>query len=291
MYIPSSTTRVIVQGATGKEGQRAVEYMVRFGTKVVAGVTPGKGGQSVHGVPIFNSVNEAIALVGPVDASSLYVPPFSTLSAVKEALSGGVRFIHILTEGVPYKDVSMSIDTCTKAHVTLLGPGSLGYMAPGKIRIGMLGGLDAHEKYIPGGLALVSRSGGMANEIAHALYIQERGLHSMVHVGGELLTSTTVVEWIQHAMDNDEVSKVALFEESTYSLDTLTEYVSTTALRKPFILYLVGLSQYIIPHGAQFGHISSLMKKDTRTLERSIEILSTHGVYVATSYTNFLLSL
>src|SRR3989344_8193830 len=168
-------TKVLVQGITGKEGSKAAEQMIAYGTKVVAGVTPGKGGQEVLGVPVFNSVKEAIEKVGNVDGTVLYVPPLFVKDAAIEAIEAGVKFILIVTEKVPTKDESYIYALAKKNGVTLIGPSSVGLISPSrKIKIGSIGGATPDRAFTDGEVAIISKSGGMTSEIG--IHLKNNGL-------------------------------------------------------------------------------------------------------------------
>ena len=136
--------KIIIQGITGREGQRALQFMQNYNTQVIAGVTPGKGGQEVNGIPVFNSIKE---INKKIDISSIYVPAFAAKTAIQEAVKNDIKYVHCLTEGIPYQDLSEVVSLCNKKKVQLLGPGSIGHLIVDHGRIGMLGGDKPQKTY------------------------------------------------------------------------------------------------------------------------------------------------
>src|SRR3989338_508799 len=208
-----TNAKILVQGATGREGQRAIEFMKNYGTNVVAGVTPGKGGQEVLGVPIFNSIKEALGKVGPVDAVSTYVPPPACLSAIKEVIESEIPFIHLITDGVPYQDLASMVKLCRDNNVQFLGPGSLGVLTIGQGRVGFLGGTDPKKDYQAGEVSIISRSGGMTNEVAHYLNQYGIGLRTMIHLGSDKISGANVGEAINALSQDKQTKIIVVFEE------------------------------------------------------------------------------
>ena len=281
--------KVIVAGATGREGVRAVEFMNSYGTNVVAGVTPGKGGQSVEGTPIFNTVKEAIDSVGPVSISSMYVPALSVVSAVKEAVEAGISNIHILTEGVPVRDLAYIKKLCNDNNVSLLGPGSMGVLIVGVGRVGMIGGVNPSDVYLNGKVSVISRSGGMANEIAHYLSLRSIGLRAVIHIGSEPIVGTRLVDQVKTFFDDVGTNTIVIFEEvSSSDLLGLAVFLKENGLKKRIMINLVGTSEAIIPDGAPFGHIDALVKGDIGERELNIKTLMDLGVEVVDSYEEFV---
>jgi len=179
--------RVLVQGITGREGQALTRLMREFGTNVVAGVTPGKGGQGVQGVPVFDSVGEAMASAGPIDISTIFVPARSVKSAAIEAIEAGVKLLLLVPDRVPVWD-AMGIAKCAQERgARFIGPNTLGVLSPGKAVLGMIGGKasSAREWFKPGDVGIISRSGGMTSSCGYYLGQQGIGLSTLVHVGGD----------------------------------------------------------------------------------------------------------
>jgi len=281
--------RIVVQGATGREGQRAIAFMKDYYTNVVAGVTPGKGGQEVLGVPIFNSVQAAVDAVGPVDISSLYVPPAAIKAAVSEAISAGVRFVHLIAESIPYQDLAWIRNFCVVNQVTFLGPGSLGVLVVDEGRVGFLGGDKPATIYRSGTVSLISRSGGMANEIAYYFLYHGVGLRILVHLGSELIAGLSLVEQIKILEADKKTKTIAVFEEViNNNLQALADFCQTRDQTKRIVICLSGQAQSIMPAGVSFGHAENLIKQQDNLLERNIDRLKKAGVIIINSYQDFL---
>ena len=277
--------RVLVQGATGREGQRAIAFMRQYGTEVVAGVTPGKGGQEVAGVPVFNSVREALRAVGKIGAASQYVPPFAVAAAVAEAAEAGIPFVHVLTEGVPLKDLAQCVASCRQRGVRLLGPGSLGMLVVGEGRIGMLGGLDPRA-YPSGTTSVISRSGGMANEIARYLAEKGNGLRAVVHLGAEPIAGASLTDALEMLISDPGTARIVVFEEQAGADSTLLfDFGSRPAVSKPVLLSLVGVSSSALPEGAPFGHADALLGHAARPPDP--DALRRAGIMLVDSYEAF----
>ena len=154
---------MLVQGITGKEGSKSAKEMMEYGTKVVAGVTPGKGGQSVEGVPVYNTVKEAKKSHTEINATVLYVPPTGLKSAAIEAIDSGIPLLNIITEHVPIQDSAYIYAYAKKKGAKIMGPSSVGIISPGKCRLGSIGGIDPSIQFVPGNIGVISKSGGMSS--------------------------------------------------------------------------------------------------------------------------------
>ncbi len=266
--------RMIVQGATGTEGRRAVEFMKSYGTNVVAGVTPGKGGQEVSGVPIFNSIAEVISEIGTIDGTSLYVPPAANKAAVTEAVNNGITFVHILTEGTPRKDLAYLVTLCKQKGVLLLGPGSLGIIVTDINRIGMIGGPNPKETYTKGTISVISRSGGMANEIVHFLAQHEHGVRAVVHLGAEKSTGVSLTEQLTTFLNDSETETIVIFEEIMHhDLTALYNFAQHQSVSKPIFLIVAGTSFTRVPADRPFGHFENLLNNSSNHFFKSFEDL------------------
>jgi succinyl-CoA synthetase alpha subunit len=283
--------RVLIQGITGREGLRAAEFMLRSGTEIVAGVTPGKGEQEVAGVPVFNSVAEAVRAVGSVDATSIYVPAKAVLPAALEAIASGIKLIHILAEGMPMRDKVALYAHAEREGVSLLGPGSLGVLWVGVARLGMIGGPDPNASYHPGNVSIMSRSGGMVNEIAHYLSLKGLRFRTMIHLGEEIVPGSTLVRELAKLLDDPETERILIFDEVTgppASFCALAEYATSKGLQKPVMMTLAGLAEHIMPAGVPFGHAEVLLKKAGEEIVDLRTMLRDAGIEMVTSYEQFV---
>src|SRR3989344_3586370 len=162
-------TKVLVQGITGKEGQKVTLQMKNYGTKVLAGVTPGKGGQEVHGVPVYNTIAEALENHPGINTSLISVPNFAVFGAIKEAIENKIPLINVFTEHVPIADTAKAIAMAKEVGVRLVGPSSMGIISPGIGKVGQIGGEDPRGVFSKGNVGVISKSGGMSSEVSWIL--------------------------------------------------------------------------------------------------------------------------
>ena len=186
-------TRVAVQGITGGQARFDTEWCIRYGTRIVSGVTPGRGGETVHGVPVYDTMRRAMA-EHPADASVLYVPGAMVKPAVMEAIDAGIRLLLVTAEYVPLHDVVQIVAMARNAGVRLVGCNTNGVISPGKSKLGGVGGMDPAEIYAPGRIGVCSRSGGMTAEISLALMQAGYGVSTSVAMGGDRVTGTSLAE-------------------------------------------------------------------------------------------------
>jgi len=189
------SSRVVVQGITGREAAGFTRECLDYGTRVVAGVTPGKGGAEVYGVPVFDAVADAVEATG-ADVALLSVPPTLALDAMLEAIEAGMPLLVVITERIPQRDVATALEAARRAGARVVGPNSLGVITPGAAKIGSIGGpaADVARAYQPGTIGIASRSGGMTTELASLLTHAGIGQSTCVRVGGDPLIGTTLLD-------------------------------------------------------------------------------------------------
>ena len=195
MILANADTSILVQGITGREAATFTRESLDYGAKIMAGVTPGKGGTTLHGVPVFDTVNEAVQRQH-FDATIISVPPRYVLDAAYEAVSNGIKLLIIVTERIPRRDVVLLLEAAAKHDARVIGPNSLGIISPGHTRIGMAGGsVDAvYRAYSPGCVGIVSRSGGMMTEIASMLTQKGIGQSTCVSIGGDPIVGSNILD-------------------------------------------------------------------------------------------------
>lgn len=255
---------VIIQGITGKEGQKAAAAMSSYGTNVVGGVRPGKAGETVHGVPVFDTVQACVDSCGPIDVTTIYVPPFAAKSAMLEAIEAGVSQINCIVERVPIKDTAYCLAAAKEKDIHIIGPSSLGYIAPGIGRIGVVGGaLDQVEEiYTPGCVGIISRSGGMTNEVAWQIRQAGLGQSTAVHVGGDLLMGTTYTDLLAQFEQDEQTDVIVLFGEHGGSYEfEVADMIEAGNLTKPLAMYVGGKFASRLPEGMTIGHAGAIVEK------------------------------
>ncbi len=276
-------TRVLVQGITGRTGEFATRYMLEYGTKVVAGVTPGRGGSRVWGIPVFDSVKEALEEVGRVDATITLVPPAHLLEAVTEAVEAGIGYVLIPTERVPVHDAMRILALAKRRGVRVQGPGSFGVISPGKAVMGWVGGsLElAKEAFVPGKVGVISRSGGQTTTTSWAISRAGFGITTAVHTGSEPLVGLTEAELLAMFEEDEETNAVVLFAEiGGVQEEEAAEFVSNGGFTKPLIAYVAGR---MLPKGMRFSHASAMVVGDKGSAESKIGAFKEAGVKLAES--------
>ncbi len=275
--------KLIGQGITGFEGSRALPRMLEFGTQIVAGVTPGKGGLVLEGVPIFNTVSEAINKVGEVDGSVIFAPPLRTLDAVKEALEAGINFLLVGAEKVPTKDEAIMYQLAKEHHASIIGPSSVGLINPRrKLRIGFLAVAKTERAYQEGEVAVISKSGSMTSEIALHLKNNNLGVSWALGIGGDIIPGTDFSDFLLE-LENDPQSKASvIFGElgGTFE-ERVAKLVKEGRISKPVVAFIVGDFTTKLPKEVQFGHAGAIIEGTRGLPENKRKILREAGVKVA----------
>ncbi|MGH7775292.1 MAG: succinate--CoA ligase subunit alpha [Candidatus Binatia bacterium] len=276
-------SRVLVQGITGQQARTHVSYMIRYGTRVVAGVAPGKGGALLDGVPVYDSVRSAIGK-RPADISVLFVPAPYAKDAALEAIENGIPLVVVLAEGVPHHDAAEIIDRAVKIGVRIIGPNSQGMISPGKAKLGGTGGAEPEKLYTPGPVGIISRSGGMGGEIANLLSRRGIGQSTTISIGGDLLIGTGFVPLLRLFEKDPETEVVVLFgEPGTGHEEEVAELARGGGFTKPLIALVVGESLEKMPRGMSFGHTSSIIERGLGSPARKKKLLREAGVQVVES--------
>ncbi len=266
-------TRVVVQGITGKEGQFHTRQCAAYGTRVVAGVTPGKGGQEVEGIPVFHTVEEAVRRTG-ADCSLIFVPPPFAAEAICEAADAGVRLIVAITEGIPVLDMMRVKNYLAGKPVRLIGPNCPGIITPGEAKIGIMPGA-IHK---PGGpIGVVSRSGTLTYEVVHQLTRVGLGQTTCIGIGGDPVNGTSFVDCLA-AFENDPETRgvVLVGEIGGQAEETAAKFVQER-MSKPVVGFIAGLTA---PPGRRMGHAGAIISGGSGTARAKIEALRTAGIHV-----------
>jgi len=278
--IIDENTTVLVQGITGREGSARTRFMFEYGTKVAGGVTPGRGGEEVWGVPVFNTVNEAIEAVGKIDMSVTFVPGPQVKDAVIEAIDAGIKKVVMPVERVPLHDSLEIIARARKKKAMIIGPGSLGLISPGKAVAGWLGGEDeaAKEAFKPGNVAVISRSGGQTATISWSLARIGLGVSTAIHTGTEPVLGTSLAEYVMLCEEDDETKAIAVFGEiGGVAEQEMAEVIMEGYVTKPVVIYLAGAS---LPSGIRFSHASAIVEGGKGSYKEKKRILEEAGVIV-----------
>jgi succinyl-CoA synthetase alpha subunit len=269
-------TRVVVQGLTGGQGRFHGLRNRAYGTQVVAGVTPGKGGQDVEGIPVFDTVAEAMAETG-ADASFVSVPPKAAPAAILEAAAAGISFIVCITEHIPAKDEALVFNRLRRDHPStrLLGPNCPGVISPGKCNIGITSGDIA----LPGGpVGIVSRSGTLTYQALHELSQQGVGQTTCVGIGGDPVPGTTFIDCLAAFEADPETRAVMMIGEIGGSAEEQAAAFIAAEMSKPVVAYIAGVTA---PEGRKMGHAGAIVSGSKGTAAAKIEALREAGVHVA----------
>ncbi len=269
-------SRVVVQGITGSEGRFHTALMLRYGTKIVAGVTPGKGGHQVDGVPVYNTVSEAVSNHG-ANTSILFVPAASARGAVLEAIDAGIKTLVIITEGIPQKDTMDFIAKADKkGDVIIVGPNTPGVINP---RIGVLVGIMPGHIFRPGSTGIVSRSGTLTYEIAQHISQAGMGQTTCIGLGGDAIVGLDFIKLLEMFRDDEETKGVALIGEIGGDAEELAaQYIIETDYPKPVVAYIAGR---LAPPGKRMGHAGAIIMGSAGTARSKIDAFSAAGVPVA----------
>jgi succinyl-CoA synthetase alpha subunit len=274
-------TRVIVQGATGKQGSYHLLRMLEYGVKVVGGITPGKGGASIREVPVYDTVSEARSRT-PIDASMILVPPAGALDAASEAIEAKIPLIVIVTEWVPVQDSMKIRGQAAEAGVRVIGPNTIGVISPGKSKVGVMPG----SIYSPGSVGIVSRSGTLTHEMASNLTFRGIGQSSCVCIGGDPVKGTGFVDILRLFRNDDETQKIILIGEiGGMDEEMAADYLRENGYPKKIIAFIAGRCA---PPDTRMGHAGAIVSKGLGTAESKIQKLTDAGVTVARTFEEIL---
>jgi succinyl-CoA synthetase alpha subunit len=279
-------TTFIVQGITGREAVNLTRECLDYGkgAKVVGGVTPGRKGRDVHGVPVFDTVEQAVEHYGaPVKGSVVTVPPAFTKDAVFEALEHGIELIVIVTERIPRRDVAQMVELADAKGARIIGPNCLGVIVPDVIKMGGIGGpaKDAAKAYTPGPVGVMSRSGGMTTEISSTLTAAGLGQSTAVSIGGDAIIGSTYSELMPLFEADDQTQAIVIYTEPGGRMEAeLARHVTEHDSWLPIVAFMAGKFMDEMP-GMSFGHAGTIVEGKADTAAEKIARLREAGIAVA----------
>jgi succinyl-CoA synthetase alpha subunit len=275
----------IVQGITGREAVNLTRECLDYGSRVVGGVTPGRKGREVHGVPVFDTVEQAVANHGaPVDGSVVTVPPAFTKDAVLEAIENGITLIVVVTERIPRGDVAQMVELAEMRGVRIVGPNCLGVIVPEVCKMGGIGGpaKDAAKAYAPGSIGVMSRSGGMTTEISSSLTAAGLGISTAISIGGDAIIGSTYAELMPLFESDADTEAIVIYTEPGGRMEAqLAEWVTENDSRLPIVAFMAGkFMDDEEMKGMSFGHAGTIVEGEEDTAAQKIARLESAGIRV-----------
>lgn len=269
-------SKVIVQGFTGSEGTFHASQMIEYGTNVVGGVTPGKGGQTHLEKPVFNTVADAVKETG-ADVSIIFVPPAFAADAVLEAAEGGIKVIITITEGIPVKDMIPVKEYIKKKGITMIGPNCPGVITPGEAKVGIMPGFVFKK----GRIGIVSKSGTLTYEAADQVVKAGLGISTAIGIGGDPIIGTSTKQAVELLMNDPETDAIVMIGEigGQYEAEA-SQYIKEQGNPKPVVGFIAGQTA---PKGKRMGHAGAIIGGADDTAEAKMKIMAECGVYVSKS--------
>jgi len=279
-------TTFIVQGITGREAVNLTRECLDFGADIVGGVTPGRKGREVHGVPVFDTVGQVVEHNGGrvPDGSVVTVPPAFTKDAVFEAILAGIGLIVVVTERIPRRDVAQMVELANLHGARIIGPNCLGLIVPGVAKMGGIGGpaRDAAKAYQPGRVGVMSRSGGMTTEISSTLTASGLGVSTAISIGGDAIIGSTYAELMPLFEADEQTEAIVIYTEPGGRMEAqLSQWVADNDSRLPIVAFMAGRfmdSEEMM--GMSFGHAGTIVEGEEDTAAQKIERLQAAGIQV-----------
>lgn len=282
-------SKIVIQGITGREASMVTRHTLAYGTKIVAGVTPGKGGQEVHGVPVYDTLRAACR-EHELDTAIIYVPPAFVLDAMAEAVANGIRLILIPTENVPQKDAVKFLHLAARAGVRVIGPNTVGVINPAeRVKLGAIGGDNVERCFVPGPVGVISRSGGMTAETSWMVKRAGYGVSTSVSIGGDALIGSTIKDLLALFEADPQTRAVVVFSEpGTNQEEEAAAFVQEGGFTKPLLVYIAGRFTEDMPEGTVFGHAAAIISGSSGRPSIKAARLREAGAYVLDHYDDII---
>ena len=280
------TKRVIVQGITGREGSARTKLMLEYGTNIVGGSTPNRGGQAVHGLPVFNSVKETQENLGAVDVSVIFVPAPRVKDAALEAIEAGVPLLALIADRVPLYDVLEIAEIAEERGAQFVGPNTVGVMSPEKAVLGMMGGNAETAKswFHAGNVGIVSRSGGLSASTGYYICQTGAGISTIVHVGGDSVIGLTIPDVVEKFERDDETKLIVILGEIGGSQEeTAADLIEQVKITKPVVAYIGGKAAQ---SGTRYSHAGAIVEGGRGTWVGKVNRLREVGAKVVEQFSD-----
>ena len=279
----SKDTRFIVQGITGREAVNLTRENLDYGAKIIGGVTPGRAGRDVYGVPVYDCVRDIVEEHGKIEGAVVSVPPRFTKDAVFEALENGIELIVVVTENIPRREVAQMVELAKLRGARIIGPNCLGLISPDEAKMGGVGGPAANTRqaYKKGNIGVMSRSGGMTTEIASTLTAAGLGQSTCVSIGGDAIIGTTYAELMPLYEADPETQAIAIYSEPGGRMEAeLAEWIQENDSRLPVVAFMAGRFMDEMK-GMRFGHAGTIVEGKEDTTAEKIKRMEAAGISVA----------
>ena len=285
----NKSSRIVIQGITGREASMVTKHALAYGTKIVAGVTPGKEGQRVEGVPVYDTLKRASEECG-IDTAVVYVPPAFAYDAVMEAIGNRIPLIVIITERIPQQDAIRFLSAAKQAKCTIVGPNSVGIITPeDKVKLGAIGGDNPERRFVPGSVGIISRSGGMTAECAWMVKRAGFGVSTCVSIGGDTFIGSSPKKILGMFEDDPKTEAVVMWgEPGTRYEEDVAEFIKRKGFSKPLIAYMAGRFVEEMPEGTVFGHAASIIEGGSGKPSHKMAALRESGCHVAENFNDII---
>ena len=282
-------SKIVIQGITGREASMVTKHALAYGTKIVAGITPGKEGQSVEGVPVYDTLKRACKEL-EINTSVVYVPPAFAYDAVMEAVGNGIPLIIVITERIPQQDAIKFLSAANQANCTIVGPNSVGVITPeAKVKLGAIGGDNPERCFVPGNVGIISRSGGMTAECAWMVKRAGFGVSTCVSIGGDTFIGSSPKKILDMFEDDPKTKAVVMWgEPGTRYEEDVAEFIKKKGFTKPLIPYIAGRFVEEMPEGTVFGHAASIIEGGSGKPSNKMAALRESGCHVAEYFNDII---
>jgi len=282
-------SRIVIQGITGREASMVTRHTLAYGTRIVAGVTPGKGGRQVETVPVYDTLKAACAAHDP-NVSIIYVPPAFACDAVAEAVANRIKLLLIPTENIPQKDAVRCLALARRAGVRVIGPNSVGMINPTeRVKLGAIGGDNVERCFVPGPVGVISRSGGMTAEVSWMVKRAGFGVSTSVSIGGDALIGSTIKDLLELFEEDPQTRAVVVFSEpGTSQEEEAADLIGRGGFTKPLISYIAGRFTEDMPEGTVFGHAAAIISGNYGRPSLKAACLKQAGAYVLDSFDDLI---